>query len=109
MIAEWLESRKQQGRFASYGQGAAKNTTPEEASAELNLDFDDDEFAAWRNVPQNFVIEDVDNAAVHLLKNALGGNRRNLFVASTMMGQPLSRSIRDDMAIQILFFQQDFV
>ena len=109
LIAEWLERRKQQGRYAGYGDGAVENTTPKKASAQLDLDFDEDGYAAWRTLPQHFVIEDMDNAAVHLLKNALGGNRRNLFVASTMMGQPLSRSIRDDIAVQVLFFQQDSI
>ncbi|TQV92813.1 protein phosphatase 2C [Cordyceps javanica] len=112
LVARWLEQKKkrsEQGRLAAgHGgddDGVVENATPGGAGAQLDLDFDEDGFAAWKTLPQHFVVEDMDNAAVHLLKNALGGNRRNLFVASTMMGLPHSRNIRDDIAVQVLFFQ----
>lgn len=108
LVAEWLDKKllqKLQGRIGD----AVENTTPKNPDTKLDLDFDEDGFAAWKTLPQHFAIEDMDNAAVHVLKNALGGNRRNLFIASTTAGQPLSRSIRDDIAIQVLFFQETFL
>lgn len=109
LISEWLEKRKLRSLRARYGDSAGDITTPNNAGAQLDLDFDEQGFAAWKTLPQHFIIEDLDNAAVHLLKNALGGNRRNLFVASTMLGPPQSRSIRDDIAVQVLFFKQDTI
>lgn len=113
LVAEWLDKKQQQDRLgggrpgynATYGDKTAANVAASDMGARLDLDFDEQGFAAWKTLPQHFVVEDMDNAAVHLLKNALGGNRRNLFVASTMMEQPLSRNIRDDIAVQVLFFQ----
>ncbi|KAJ2975369.1 hypothetical protein NQ176_g5560 [Zarea fungicola] len=109
LIAEWLEKRRQQSVRASCCDGPGKNTTMGNAGSRLDLDFDEQGFAAWKTLPQHFIIEDLDNAAVHLLKNALGGNRRNLFVATTMLGPPQSRNIRDDIAVQVLFFKQDTI
>lgn len=50
-----------------------------------------------------FVIEDLDNTALYLLKNALGGNRRNLVFREPYDEAVSCRSIRDDIAVQVLF------
>lgn len=54
--------------------------------------------------PDYFAIEDLDSAAVCLLKNALGGNRRELFKGMLTTYAPLSRYVRDDITIQVIFF-----
>ncbi|KAK6211470.1 protein phosphatase 2C [Colletotrichum tabaci] len=59
----------------------------------------------WSATPEHFVVEDLDNAAVHLIKNALGGNRRTLFTGAALAYPPLSRSVRDDITVQVIFFQ----
>ncbi|GJD01338.1 protein phosphatase 2C [Colletotrichum higginsianum] len=53
----------------------------------------------WSATPEHFVVEDLDNAAVHLIKNALGGTRRTLFTGAALA------SVRDDITVQVIFFQ----
>ena len=57
----------------------------------------------WNARPEDFVCEDA-NAATHLVRNALGGNRREQFC--TVMGvlQPFTDDARDDMTVQVIFF-----
>lgn len=57
----------------------------------------------WTARPEDFVWEDA-NAATHLVRNALGGNRREQFC--TLMGvlQPSTDDARDDMTVQVIFF-----
>lgn len=57
----------------------------------------------WRVSPKHFVVED-DHAGTHLVKNALGGSRRNLFCGIMGVQPPLSRNVRDDITVQVLFF-----
>ncbi|KAK1996591.1 protein phosphatase 2C [Colletotrichum falcatum] len=59
----------------------------------------------WSATPEHFVVEDLDNAAVHLIKNALGGRRRSLFTGAALAYPPLSRNVRDDVTVQVIFFQ----
>lgn len=60
----------------------------------------------WKVSPKHFVVED-DHAGVHLIKNALGGRRRNLFCGIMSVQPPLSRNVRDDITVQIIFFGVD--
>lgn len=100
LVEEWLAKKKERHDRKDQNDDGAANTM----DGTLDLDFDEDGYAGWKTLPQHFAVEDLDNAALHLLKNALGGNRRNLFVAATMMGLPLARNMRDDIAVQVLFF-----
>ena len=58
---------------------------------------------SWIARPEDFVCEDA-NAATHLIRNALGGNRREQFC--TLMGvlPPSTDDARDDMTVQVIFF-----
>lgn len=47
---------------------------------------------------------DLDNVAVHLLRNACGGDHGELLVGKLAFQAPFSRLARDDMTVQILFF-----
>lgn len=58
----------------------------------------------WTVTPKDFAIEDLDNAAVCLVRNALGGNRRGLFRFAMTSVSPTSRNVRDDMTVQVIFF-----
>lgn len=66
----------------------------------------DEKCLKWRVSPKHFVVED-DHAGVHLIKNALGGNRRRLFEAVMTIQPPLSRNVRDDITVQVIFFGVD--
>lgn len=60
----------------------------------------------WRVSPKHFVVED-EHVGVHLIKNALGGNRRRLFEAVMSIQPPLSRNVRDDITVHVIFFGVD--
>ena len=59
--------------------------------------------AKWKTKPEHFVVED-KNAAVHLIKNAFGGSSRGLFCDVMSEDPPVSRCVRDDTTVQIIFF-----
>lgn len=44
------------------------------------------------------------NAAVHLVRNALGGNHHEMIQGRLAYGTPFCRSIRDDITVQVVFF-----
>ena len=60
------------------------------------------------DVPERFVKERTtvkdDNAAVHLVRNALGGNDQQLLAGRLAVEAPFSRNIRDDTTVQVVFF-----
>lgn len=45
------------------------------------------------------------NAAVHLMRNALGGAHHDLISGLLAFKPPYSREVRDDMTIQVIFFE----
>ncbi|KAH7350057.1 pyruvate dehydrogenase [Plectosphaerella cucumerina] len=45
-----------------------------------------------------------DNAAVHLVRNALGGKDQQLLAGRLAVQAPFSRNIRDDTTVQVIFF-----
>ncbi|KAL7941275.1 phosphatase 2C-like domain-containing protein [Trichoderma barbatum] len=67
--------------------------------------LDDDGFPSYKATPEDFAIEDLDNAAVCLVKNALGGRRRELFCGAMTVTTPTSRYMRDDITVQVIFFK----
>ena len=60
----------------------------------------------WRVSPKHFLVED-EHCGVHLIKNALGGKRRNLFRGVMSIQPPLSRNVRDDISVHVIFFGVD--
>ncbi|KAG9602611.1 protein serine/threonine phosphatase 2C, partial [Aureobasidium melanogenum] len=48
--------------------------------------------------------QDKDNVAVHLLRNALGGNHDELIAGRLAASHPYSRDLRDDITVQVAFF-----
>jgi pyruvate dehydrogenase phosphatase len=92
LVGKWLESRK-----ARMGNG------------EPGPKYDQFDFGQfWKGVNWRFVegrttIED-DNAAVHLVRNSLGGNHHELIAGRLAFQSPLSRSLRDDITVQVAFF-----
>ena len=44
------------------------------------------------------------NAATHLVRNALGGRNEDVLAAVLGLGPPLSRNVRDDTTVQVVFF-----
>ncbi|KAK3196007.1 hypothetical protein K4F52_000875 [Lecanicillium sp. MT-2017a] len=64
--------------------------------------------AFWGEERQDFikereVVKD-DKAAVHLMRNSLGGNHAELIAGRLAFTPPHARSRRDDITIQVVFF-----
>jgi pyruvate dehydrogenase phosphatase len=59
----------------------------------------------WRFVEERTTIQD-ENAAVHLVRNSLGGNHHELIAGRLAFDSPFSRHVRDDITVQVVFFNQ---
>lgn len=55
--------------------------------------------------PEDFAIEDLDNAAVCLIKNVLGGRHRYMVAGAVTATTPIRRMVRDDLTAQVIFFE----
>lgn len=55
------------------------------------------------NVDDRFVVED-QNAATHLVRNALGGKDQDMICALLTLPSPYSRRYRDDLTVEVIFF-----
>jgi pyruvate dehydrogenase phosphatase len=53
---------------------------------------------------ENFVVED-DNVATHLVRNAFGGADHERLCAIAGVQSPLAREVRDDVTVQVIFFE----
>ena len=60
----------------------------------------------WRFVKERTTVQD-DNVAVHLLRNSLGGNHHEMLAGRLAFSYPSSRRVRDDMTVQVVFFNRD--
>ena len=58
---------------------------------------------SWKFDEERTTIQD-ENAAVHLMRNSLGGNHHELIAGRLAFSSPFSRSLRDDMTVQVVFF-----
>lgn len=45
-----------------------------------------------------------DNVAVHLVRNALGGNHHELIAGRLAFSSPFAQRVRDDITVQVAFF-----
>ena len=92
LIGEWLKPR------SPAGEGAAREPTyPPVHFGQLDEGVSS-EFVAERTTVQD------DNAAVHLMRNSLGGNHRELIAGRLAIGFPFSRYVRDDISAHVIFF-----
>ncbi|KAF7191041.1 [Pyruvate dehydrogenase [acetyl-transferring]]-phosphatase 1, mitochondrial, partial [Pseudocercospora fuligena] len=118
-VQMWLDKNKpeafiteeldQAGSWKDYLQRS--NRPPTYTSAEDLADddtyFDEDEKCLkWRVKQKHFVVED-EHCGVHLVKNALGGKRRDLFTGVMSVQPPYSRNVRDDITVHVIFFGID--
>lgn len=82
-------------------------SSPDEITGDDDTYYDEDERCRkWRVEPKHFVVED-SNCGTHLIKNALGGKRRDLFTGVMSVQPPLSRNVRDDITVHVIFFGVD--
>ena len=95
LVVNWLEPQRTE-----------KNTT-EENKTDGKFDFgrfwtDVD----WQFEKERMTIQD-ENAAVHLMRNSLGGNYHELIAGRLAFDPPLSRRVRDDITVQVVFFNTE--
>jgi len=92
LVEAWLESRT-----------AGKTTSTPDPAYEP---FDFGQF--WKGVSWKFVKSRTttvdDNVAVHLVRNSLGGNHHELVAGRLAFSSPFSRHLRDDITVQVVFF-----
>jgi pyruvate dehydrogenase phosphatase len=94
LVGKWLE---------------AKDTKMNSNSDPAYEPFDFGQFRKdvdWRFVEERTTVQD-DNAAVHLVRNSLGGNHHELLAGRLAFDSPFSRHVRDDITVQVVFFNQE--
>lgn len=92
-VSRWLSARR-----------LGKPEVVEDAKT-TGYTIDDEGWPSYKATPEHFAIEDLDNAAVCLVKNALGGRRRAMLCGSLTAPTPTSRYVRDDITVQVIFFK----
>ncbi|KAI9925918.1 hypothetical protein ASPWEDRAFT_114266 [Aspergillus wentii DTO 134E9] len=92
LVGKWVES--------AAGQKGSSTPEPEYEPFDFG-EFRKDE--DWRFKEGKTTVQD-DNAAVHLVRNSLGGNHHEMVAGLLALGSPFSRNIRDDMTVQVAFF-----
>lgn len=95
-VSRWLVAKRK--HMAEKVKGAAT----------AGLTVDNEGWPTWNATEDYFAIEDMDNAAVCLVKNAFGGNRRDLFRGVMTEVSPRSRYVRDDVTVQVIFFRDPY-
>lgn len=106
-IGLWIDRTRQPMNTG----GASQDVSDENqkaGTAQVKVTESPSTFNYWyKGTPEHFVAED-DNAATHLVRNALGGSRRELFCSVLSMQAPESRMVRDDVTVQVIFFGDTF-
>ncbi|KAM3501039.1 hypothetical protein MY10362_005880 [Beauveria mimosiformis] len=100
-VSQWLkEKRKRSGGKRGSGGGGG--------GVKADCNYDEDGWPSYKATPEYFCFEDMGNAAVCLLRNALGGTRRGIVQGLATATTPLSRNVRDDITIQVVFFKDPY-
>ena len=92
LVGKWIKS------------GAVERSTPKPNVA--NRPFDFGQFGEGVNrkfVEERTTVQD-NNAAVHLIRNSLGGSFHELIAGRLALSSLFSRRLRDDITVQVIFF-----
>ncbi|KAJ9305567.1 hypothetical protein DTO217A2_4966 [Paecilomyces variotii] len=94
LIGDWLDTQQ------AAEEQENKHNQPEPAHEPIIGDFGrlNEVFVDARKTVQD------DNAAVHLVRNSLGGNCHELIAGRLAYSAPHSRYLRDDITVQVVFF-----
>ncbi|KAJ9289337.1 hypothetical protein DTO021C3_3163 [Paecilomyces variotii] len=94
LIGDWLDTQQ------AAEEQENKHNQPEPAHEPIIGDFGrlNEVFVDARKTIQD------DNAAVHLVRNSLGGNCHELIAGRLAYSAPHSRYLRDDITVQVVFF-----
>lgn len=103
LVGQWLETRSTNGK-------RRVETATDTILPDLQVQHGPFEVAKHRQGEEGFhftedrTVNQDDNAAVHLVRNALGGNFQEMIAANLAVGPPFSRWARDDITVQVIFF-----
>ena len=107
LVTRWLEAQPEAAKYMKITPPTVwwKSEPPHQPDWKPGFDF----LQRWDGFDLRFeeertAIEDLDNVAVHLLRNACGGNHRELLAGTLAVRPPYSRDLRDDITIQVIFF-----
>jgi serine/threonine protein phosphatase PrpC len=108
-VQRWLEARDR-GSGSVYNDPHLAATpfetpSPSQLEAGVTVNVERGEEVDWKAEPQYFAIED-ENAAVCLARNAMGGNRRGLFLTIISQSPPINRNAVDDTTVMVVFFDK---
>ncbi|KAK3989100.1 phosphatase 2C-like domain-containing protein [Cladorrhinum sp. PSN332] len=88
------------------GQGQGEGKNKDEKNYQTGFDFS--EFRKrkvdYRMDEKRMAVRD-GNAAVHLVRNSLGGDHDELLAGRVAYEPPFARRVRDDVTVQVVFFQ----
>ncbi|KAL1878373.1 hypothetical protein Plec18167_004445 [Paecilomyces lecythidis] len=90
LVGDWLHAQQAGGK--------KKQSFPELTNGPVDFGQVSERFEDARKTVQD------DNAAVHLVRNSLGGNHHELIAGRLAYGPPHSRYLRDDTTVQVVFF-----
>ncbi|OOQ82962.1 pyruvate dehydrogenase [Penicillium brasilianum] len=92
LVGKWLERGAEKQRSSNPDPGREISDFSEFANEE-----------DWKFEEKRTTVQD-DNVAVHLVRNSLGGNHHELVAGRLAYDSPSSRRVRDDITVQVVFF-----
>ncbi|KAG9856490.1 protein serine/threonine phosphatase 2C, partial [Aureobasidium melanogenum] len=97
LVATWLDSQ-------TTSPNPSNTTKPKPSYAPFDLSNFSQGTTNRRFEEERTTNQDKDNVAVHLLRNSLGGNHAELIAGRLAASYPYSRDLRDDITVQVAFF-----
>lgn len=92
LVGKWLE------------QGAVEQQNNNHEPSQEPFDFGQfRKGSSWKFEEGRTTVQE-ENVAVHLVRNLLGGNHHELIAGRLAFGPPSSRRVRDDITVQVIFF-----
>jgi pyruvate dehydrogenase phosphatase len=110
LVQRWLEAKARGNGLVTRDPQLLEqdsNWATQRYSPDSGAEYDVEEgaYPTWKVEPKYFAIED-DNAAQCLARNAFGGTRSDLLSGVLSYSPPLSRDVRDDTTILVVFFDR---
>lgn len=100
-LTSWFKSADPPGLPVERGGNMDKTGRVEKANQELPVR--QQQWSVQSKDSGRFVFED-QNAATHLVRNALGGKDQDMVCALLTLPSPYSRRYRDDLTVEVIFF-----
>jgi pyruvate dehydrogenase phosphatase len=100
-VALWIHEKRRTGRNKTIAPTNCDANSLDTSKVGRDQFLSSD--VSWKVDPKSFIVED-ENAATHLVRNAYGGSQREVFRTFMSLQPPVSRNVRDDTTVQVIFF-----